>query len=636
MSQFAEQDDEIDLGELFAAVWYNWKIVSLAIAVSLLLAFYYVFEIAVPEYQASTRFELLDSSDSDPNLSQAASLAALAGISIPGSSSEADTLHDRILARPFIDSIFDKADFKSDPTFNVTLQDLSPVTQTLEFFLGFKEEKKLERNDYLVMTIEELRERLFVAPKDNGIIELTVIHPDGERAAQIANIIVEQTLLDIFERERSLTRDGLNYFADELLRVRADLDASNAAVRDYAITNNLQSAEELARTSAQLAQVRREIEEIEESISAIGALRLEPFSGHEFAQSHPVSTSLSFRRLLNLGGDPNDWQIPADDELMRAEERLIAQKSQLISTFNALEERAKNSGAEALELAALRREVEVQQAIYESVITQFEARSLVSGFERASGRILETAIAPDEPSSPQEGLIIVLAIVLGIFAGIAVALIVSMRLGRLYSVRAVRESFALPGAQPLAASALAKIGPSELTPKQLISAQDLLVFLNENDKIFPVASTFSELLSARLALGLSKAASKIGGKSAILDLSGQSFKTLNLGRDSTVENGVRKLEGFGKVDLLEAVETNSFLNAATCNEQLEGLCSIYERVFIVLPTPDKGTAISRRVSQSMDQLIILARLGKTTRSEADAIKLLYADPEVSDPLLVII
>ncbi|MBO9399482.1 GNVR domain-containing protein [Shimia sp. R9_3] len=635
MTQLGEQDDEIDLGELFAAILHNWWVVCLTTFLSIFFAAYYIFNVAVPEFEASTRFELLDGSEAGPDLRQAATLSALAGINVGGHVSRADAIQDRVLSRPFIESIYADAEFASDPIFNARLRKPGLISQAIELIRGPAEEIELDRDDFLVMAVGGLRDRLVVTPGDNGIITLMVTHPDGERAAQVANVIVEQTLLDMFERERNETRESLNYFADELLQVRAKLDVANAAVRDYAITNNLQSAEDLSRTSVQLAQIRRDVEQIDESIRALEAMRAEDFSGAEIAQTHPVSTSLSFRRLMNLPGDPNLWEKPTDEQLTRAVQSLMAQKSPLISTFNALEERARQSGAEALELEALRREVDVQQAIYESVITQFETRSLASGYERASGRIVETAIAPNNPASPNKKIVLVLGVVFGFVVGVALAMIISKRRGLLYTNSAIKEAFALPGSHNFPSSRLGRLDRQGLTAKQLVAAQDFLATLDESDQIVPLATTASEKVSARFALGLSKASSMIAGRTAVLDLSQEGFGKIASKSGGSVEEDFRKFSISDKVDFIEAIDPNSFLKPSTCAQQLDRLKASYERIFVVLPVPKKGTAIAHRIAQTMDKMVIISKSGKTKRTSVDAIKSVYSKPQISDPLLII-
>ena len=371
MTRRRNQEEEVDLAEIFAAVFYNWWIVVIVVISMIFLSAFYAFVVASPEYKASTRFEILEKNQRLNSLDQAADLASLAGINLPDSASEADALQDRILSRPFVDSIYDEADFFSDPVFNTFLGGTSWTKKAIYFISGKDLILEPTRNDYLVWAIDALADRMELVSGDNGIIELIVYHPDGERAAKIANIIVEKALLDIFTREQNEIRSSLSYFADELLNVRADLDAASAAVRDFAISNSIQSAEELARISSQLAQVRRDKQDIEKSLLAIDSINDGKFVGSEFATKFPISTSPSFRRVLNLSGNPSVWKRPTEDEISNARDRFIEQIAFFESSLNTLEDRAQISGEKSLELSALNREVEVQQSIYQSVITQF-------------------------------------------------------------------------------------------------------------------------------------------------------------------------------------------------------------------------------------------------------------------------
>ena len=95
MSQLVDQGDEIDLSELFAAILHNWWVVALVALSSAFMAGYYAFTMTTPIFEATTRFELLDSNQNTAGAGQAAGLAALAGISLPGAASEADALQDR-------------------------------------------------------------------------------------------------------------------------------------------------------------------------------------------------------------------------------------------------------------------------------------------------------------------------------------------------------------------------------------------------------------------------------------------------------------------------------------------------------------------------------------------------------------
>lgn len=635
MSQVSEQNDEIDLKELFAAIWHNWWIVLSSAVIFAVLAGYYAFAVATPLYKASTRFELLDEDAGGSLLGSASGLAALAGISVQGSSSEAEALEDRILSRPFVETIYDEAAFREDPVFNASLQPQGLIEQVKEFLFGKPEAYELTRNDYLVMAVGALTDSLEIIPGDNGIIELTFVHPDSNRAAEIANIIVKQSLLDIFERERKATRDSLNYFAEQLLGVKAELDAASAAVRDYAIGNNLQSQQELARTSSQLSQLRREIEVLDKGIVALNKIGDNDFDGSTFARENPVAGSLAFRRLLNLPRDPVDWIQPSADEIKRATARLESQRETLTVSFNAIEARAKSSGAEAVELAALEREVEVQKAIYESVITQFEARSLTSGYERASGRLVESAIPPSSPWQPNKKLFLAIGVFLGGFAGIAIALIKSISRGYMFSPHTFRSSFPRADMRKLNTSELGKIDLSNLDSKQLSATNDILVSTGEDAPTIAVLPTLSNNTAARVVLSLSKATARIGIKTALLDLSNGSLQKLIEKTESEVIDHFAKHSVASEYDLLTPLRDTSFLRKSEAKSHIGSLNMTYQRIFVLLPSLNGDTAITRTVLQAVDTAVITAESAKTKRSTADAIERILDKSQISEPLLVV-
>ena len=636
MPQSSEQEDEIDLAELFAALWHNWWIIGATTVLTVLLAGYYAFVMATPEFEASTRFELLDGEGGGSSpFGEAAGLAALAGLTLGGGTSEADALEDRILSRPFVASIYERAEFRTDPEFNETLKKPDLIEQTIKLILGSREED-LTEDDYLVMVIENLEKRMSVEPGENGIIELIIAHPDGERAALIANIIVNQSLSDIFDREQKETRESLAYFADELLEVRANLDAANAAVRDYAINNNLQSVEELTRTSVQLSQMRRDLEALEASAEALRAISGVEFSGIDFAEQYPVSTSLSFRRLFNFSGNPSDWTQPSAMRIEEALLRVETQRASLTSSLNSLEARARSTGQEALELAALEREVEVQQAIYESVITQFEAQSLFSGYERASGRIVETAIAPNEPSSPKKILVVALGLVLGLFVGAAVALIRSVRKGLLYTKTALKDAASLSEVFALKRSRVGQLNSKDLSLKEINSIRDILVSLADATKVAGIVKSNTSPLGDRLTLSLSKAAQTTGDVTAILDLSvgpiGRSFSF-----DEEVDQAdLKKASTRSRVDIFRPRDTSSLLKTEAAKKVITYLTKDYDRLFILLPPPSAGTASARVFALELESAIVVAERKKTTRTALETIKSILSKSDVSDPILVII
>lgn len=638
MLQGITQSDEIDLGEVFGAVWHNLRIVAVSSFLVFVLSVYYAFAVATPEYQASTRFELLEN-DTGPALGQAAGLASLAGLSLPGTKSEAKSLADRILSRPFIASVFEDAGFAGDVVFNPELAEPGFLGKVKRFLLGPDEEDPLSKEDHYVAIIEELAERMQLLVRENGIISLIIRHPDPQRAADIANVIALRAIQDIFERKRSEDRASLEYFSGELLQVRADLDAANSAVRDFAVKNNLQSAEDLAKTSIQLSQLRRDLATLDQSLLALEDLQTigaEAFDGPEFALKHSVSTTLSFRRLLGLSTQPIDWSLPQVSSIDRVENELNNQRTSLLGSLNALENRAISSGREALELATLQREVQVQQAIYESVITQFEAQSLFTGFEKASGRVIESAIPPHVPAKPKKLILAALGLILGGLLGVAISLVLSTRRGTLYGARALQDAFGL--AQAFMMTLRLKGGDinAPLSKKQSVLFRDMLASMAEQSTKTLVLATRETRDLVRLTACLAKSASQLGDKVAILDLSGTGA-SLTSGHKQAVSEytGLTKSPYLEGVDVFQMDMPSLLKSAADADKMLTYLTEAYGRVFVICPAPEQGIALSRFAAVFADSAIVLAERAKSRRSGIEKVQSVLSKSNISEPLLVV-
>lgn len=635
MTQIFEQDKEIDLSELFAAVICQWWILISISVVGLSVSGYYAYMVATPEYEASSRFELLSGSQSGGSFAGAAEIAAIAGFSVPSTTSEADALIDRVLSRPFVKSIYESAGFRTDPEFNSLLQSPSIVAQISQWLFGKTEDQERSEDFFHVMAIEGLANRITVSPGENGIIRLSVSHPDGERAAQIANLVVEQSLEDIFLREQNETRGALNYFASELLQVRSDLDDASSALRDYALSNSLQSPEELARTSSQLSLIRADIEAIDDSMLALQAMSEDDFLAIEFAREFPISSSLSFRRLLNLSSNPLEWEKPTAEDVELSFARLKEQRVSLLSSFETLEARARRFGREALELAKLQREVEVQQAVYESVITQFEARSLWSGYEQASGRIVETAIAPLAPTSPRKVLLLALGLMLGLILGTVIAIVRSVARGTLYKAATLREAVGYTEVIVRRKSELNSLhtwSRAERDPKLF---RDVLSAIPFDAQVVGIFATSSSPLSERLSQGLARISNASEKKVAFLNLSEASE-----GKQEGCENlddvlqSVRK-KVVGGIDHFYPDDLGAVFSNKNLENIVDKLRQKYAKTFVLLDAPSKGIALSRKMTPLVDAAIVVAERGKTTRSNLTEAKSIIAKSNVSDPLLTI-
>jgi len=74
------------------------------------------------------------------------------------------------------------------------------------------------------------------------------------------------------------------------------------------------------------------------------------------------------------------------------------------------------------------------------LVEQYKSKSITSGFVEASGTISQSAVPPIKPSAPKSSLILALGAILGVFAGVGIAIARGIASGRLHTARAVAEA----------------------------------------------------------------------------------------------------------------------------------------------------------------------------------------------------
>lgn len=604
---------KFDLPDILMMFWGNALLIMSGTVLGGILSVYFAFFVAVPEYTASSRFELSAAEASSP-LSQAGGLASLAGLSLPATNSEADKLRDRILSITFVKDVFEAAEFRTDPVFNTYLAEPSTLSKVISFLL--RQGGSVDPSDYDIQVAakESLRNRLNIEIAEYGIITLSVSHLDPKRASQVANVIVDHALADMLTRSKIATRASLDHYSSELLGVRARLDAANAAVRDYAISNNLQSAEVLSRTSSQLTQLRAEIAELEQlkhTIAGLADYQASDFEGDAFATLYPLATSIQFRRLFGWGNDPATWQYPTSSDITASLDANADQLRNLRQNLTLLQEQARASGNDALELQRLERDVAVQLSVYQSVISQFEANSIFSGFEQESGTIIEPALQPRRPSSPRKALLLALGLSLGFFGAFLVVFVRALKREKIFKAAEIIETYGIKSVWRVNRRSLPKLNGSALSQKELLTISDIKSGLSTNAKSVALLTPSAGNWAARIAFGLSQISATNAQTAAVIDLSNTTISGVTW-QKSKAHPQLDCSEGyFGKVDLYRPSDLQHTDEAL---ESLRKALSAYDKVFFICPPSSRGIALSVFATEISDQVVVVADKLKSYRA----------------------
>jgi tyrosine-protein kinase Etk/Wzc len=275
-----------------------------------------------------------------------------------------------------------------------------------------------------------------------GDVGKTVTGTDGERSVdvQLSELVarpgteftvVKSRLMDVVEGlQQSLriteqgTRTGLVEVAlagTDPERIAAILDALAMNYRRLAIERtSAEAAKTLAVLEAQLPVLKANLEKAERSLNAF------------HRKNGTTNLSLGGEDLLRRLGEID--RLVAENEVRRAElthrsERhpdvlVLAERTQRLHTQRAaLEARMQELPQLELTSTRLSRQLRVATDLYMLVLNRAEELRIVKSGWIGTAHVLEQAVAPLRPVSPKRTLVLVLAMMMGLGGGIAVALL---------------------------------------------------------------------------------------------------------------------------------------------------------------------------------------------------------------------
>lgn len=462
-------DIDIDLGQLFGALWRSWvRIICFALIVT--AGAFLIATLATPQYRAETRIliEARESpftrptnavADSDrPLLDEEAITSQVEVIS------SADILRD--VARQL--NLSERAEFSGSS--NSILSKLMVMT-------GLRRDPSQASLDERVL--KEMRERLTVFRVERSrVIVVRFASEDPELAAEVPNRIaaaylkvqedaklasnvgaaqwLEPEIADLSQRVREaeekvaayraqadlfmgqgtagLATQQLSELATELSRVRVARSAAESrasAVRDA------------LRSGAQ-------VEAMPEVLNAPLVERLRERHAQLSAELADLSTSL-------LGSHPRiralNAQISETNQQLRGEMQKVlrsleseagaaqAQEQQLLANVNTLKAKTARAEGDEVELRALEREAAAQRALLEAYLTRHREAAARSDrtYLPADARVFARASAPFEPYFPK-----VLPITVAAFIGSLLLAVIGILLAELFSGRAMRPTHGSP------------------------------------------------------------------------------------------------------------------------------------------------------------------------------------------------
>lgn len=429
--------------------------------------------------------------------------------------------------------------------------------------------------------------RLFVDPvRDSMVVHLRVEDRDPGRASRIANAVAEVYMQANVERRIEGSRDAADWLDDQRLGLKAKLEKSELALYDFKKASDLvytsledkqtMTTQKFATISDSLTRARLKRAELAAKVSGIEAAQksgdFEQLMALDDVATNAFIIDLKKRYLESLDdkvdlseryGSEHPRMKVAVEKLRNAEQTLkkeveilvsvrLAQYRELLETERALagmlaavkQEAFENSKKE-LEYKRLAREEANDRQLFDLVLRRATELDLSSLLKTNNIRILEQATPPSGPVRPRPLVNLFIALALGLFSGMGLALLLDT-LDQ--SVRGPRDLAALgldclgvisriPAGMGSARDRFVADAPQSVLSEQLRTVRTNMLFMRPDNpqRRIVITSAFPQEGKTTTLINLGITLAQAGGRILLVD---SDMRRPRLHKSFAIDNGV--------------------------------------------------------------------------------------------------
>lgn len=361
--------EPVDLLGFASGLWQGRWTVALTTLLTVLIAGYYAFCVASPQYAATATLQI---DLRGPEQDQTAGL----GIDIAQLNTQATILRSRHLS----EQVIAKLNLTEDPEFNRYLVPLSPWSITalrtrLRSFLTGSDLVQPDPTLTIEKTVENLQAALSITP-DRGtyIFAITATTAAPVRSAEIANSLAKAYLTDQINAQQTETNNAVDALTERVATLRTETETLETAITALLMTGQVQDAALLDPLSRQAIDTDQRLAEAQRTLS------LDPEDINAQAQIRALET---YRDSLTA--------------------KLATQSAGLV------------------QLQQLRREVTATRTMYQTLLDRLNTTRVQHGLDLPRSRILSPA-STGRYAAPRKILILAIATLLGTLLGGGVVL----------------------------------------------------------------------------------------------------------------------------------------------------------------------------------------------------------------------
>jgi len=422
-------DDEIDLRQLFAILIEGRHIIGITLVITVFAAFFYV-SMATPIFKANGIIQVEDNAPGVLGLNDMAEIFATES----SSATELHVIKSRLVVGQVVDELglaiqvepqsklflptpaaFDELPIEVSqldiPEYLIGEALIIRIESENGYSLWFDNQKLIQSNmgelalsgDLSVLInklaasdqtefsvsktnrlekILDLQSQLQVSEKgkDTGIIEISIEGPDRKKIAQIVDAVAANYYFQNVQRMAEEAEKSLRFLDQQIPKVQQELILSEDKLNQY---QNERASVDLSLEAKTALDV---LVQIEADISTMAINEAD--ISRRFTPQHP--NYVSFKRQ---------------------QRNLLSEREKINRKIEDLPETQK-------EVLRLKREFEVNQAIFIALQNKRQELSILKASTVGNVRILDKAEVLPEPVAPKKSLIVVLAALLGMMAGV--------------------------------------------------------------------------------------------------------------------------------------------------------------------------------------------------------------------------
>ena len=462
-----DSDDEIDLLKLWNSLWWRkWSILSLVLAVMMVAALAVL--VVTPIYRAAATLLI------EQKAAKVVSIEQVYGLDGMGNE-YLQTQFELLKSRALAERVVRQLNLTTHPEFDPRQQpepliDLSWLRSALNFHKvvpvtlpgDLEDEAALSEAEIFDEVVKQFMAVTSVSQQGKSqLVTISVEMADPRTAALAANALANGFIESQLEATMEMSATATNWMNSRLGELRARLKEAEDRLQSFREAENLVDidgvstivAGELSLTADRMIDARRQRAEAESQYRQVQAMRsggwerlatIPAVLGHPLIQQFKADEAKAKAKVEELSrryGARHPAMEGARSELNAASASLRGQVEQIVagiernyqlavanenslrSSFNANKAQIQQISAKEFRLRELQREVEANRALYDTFMTRLKETSATADLDTANARIVDPAVVPSEPVKPKKTLIVLIAGLLALFAGVGLTLL---------------------------------------------------------------------------------------------------------------------------------------------------------------------------------------------------------------------